>query len=48
MLFDISMESKNKLLGATMSDLVNIVSSNWRIPSENVEEVYPGIFIGDE
>lgn len=43
-----NMESKNKSLGATMNDLVNIVSPNWSVPSENVDEVFPGIFMGDE
>lgn len=42
------MESKKKLLGATTSDLVKIVSPNWRVPEENLDEVFPGIFIGDE
>lgn len=42
------MESKSKSLGATMTDLVDIVSPNWRVPSENLDEVFPGIFIGDE
>lgn len=42
------MTSKNKLLGATMNELVDIVKPNWRVPTENLDEVFPGIFIGDE
>lgn len=41
-------KNKNKLVGATMNDLVDIVKPNWSVPSENLDEVFPGIFIGDE
>ncbi len=42
------MKTKDQSLGATMNDLVNIVSPHWSVPSENLDEVFPGIFIGDE
>jgi protein-tyrosine phosphatase len=42
------MESENKSLGATMVDLVNIVSPKWTVPSDNMDEVFPGIYVGDE
>lgn len=38
----------NKLQASTVNELVGIVSPNWNIPSENLDEVYPGIFVGDE
>ncbi|XP_037051961.1 dual specificity protein phosphatase 3-like [Bradysia coprophila] len=42
------MTSDNKSLGATMTDLMNIVSPKWTVPSDNLNEVFPGIFLGDE
>lgn len=43
-----SEKSSSKLLGATTTELVEIVRPNWIVPKENLDEVFPGIFIGDE